>query len=393
MQYHLLWILIAVIIIIFIRGTFPIQEGARNKGGKKKSEPAPASAPAPAPAPAPATESKPKKKHNKKKPFNLVKTAQNAMLKPQLKSIEKSQNKIEKTQKLVDAKLNDLSKQQETIKQYYNDLSSNITKQKDDVSKYYTDLSSNMFNQYTMYKTSIETVAKQAVSDISGAGVAAQNYANGAAASANDAKTYANNALSSANKAEQVYKDVFGKSSASIIQNNNNSISGNVIVDLSGNTTTEPFTGFKEGLSSIYTTQVSGNKYIYDLETDVIAALNDFNTAYYAYMKCQSGTRTCSVTKTHVENKETELRKKIAELKAAYQTESNDISGSAFNTQHNSTIRSSDRVASMRADLDAKMANIMTPMHEITRDYDASVYTGIALSILAASLAYYLVVE
>lgn len=362
---HPLWILIAfIIIIIFIRGTFPIREGARSKNKdkdkSKKTEPASAS------ASASTSESKPNKKSAPESKPNKKTSVQNAML----KSIEKSQNKIEKTQKLVDAKLNDLSKQQE---KYYLDFA----KQKDDINKYYTDLSSNMYNQFIMYKTSIETVAKQAVSDISGSGVAAKKYADTAATSANEAANHSNTALKHANKAEQVYKDVFGKSSASIIQNN--------LSDL----TTESFTGFKEGYNSIYTTQVAGNKSIYDLEAEVIAALNDFNTAYYAYMKCQSGTQTCSVKKTDVENKETVLRNAIATLKSVYQNESNDISGTAFDTQYNNMIQSSDRIASMRAELDAKMANIMTPI----RDYDASVYAGITLSILAASLAYYLVFE
>ncbi len=384
-----IWLLIAIIIIIiFIRGT-SIKEGARgrNKGKDKKSSEANTPSQTNATSETnstPQNNATPQKKHkkrqNKKKPFNLVKTAQNALLKPKLKSIEHSQKFIKQKEK-------EIANAQKSLDAKIYDLSLNITQQKDEMNKYTSDLSLNMYNQFTLYKTSITNAANLGISDISGSVVAAQRFAASAASAANDASKYSNNASASANRAEQVYKDVFGKSSASIIQNNISDLSGNNTTDLSGKT--EAFTTFKEGLNSIYTTTVSTNKYIYDLETDVVSKLNDFNTTYYAYMKCKSGTNTCSYT--DVQSKATQLNAAIAALKSAYQRDSDDISGTAFETKHTNTLQLSDRVASMRADLDAKMANIMTPMHEITRDYDASVYTGITLSILAASLAYYLV--
>ena len=76
-----------------------------------------------------------------------------------------------------------------------------------------------------------------------------------------------------------------------------------------------------------------------------------------------------------------------------YKRTSADISGSVFNATHTEIMNKANTIMSTRAELDQKIANIMQPKQELTRNYDSTIYSKIVLSVLASSLAYYIIVE
>jgi hypothetical protein len=241
-------------------------------------------------------------------------------------------------------------------------------------------------------------------------------------------------------KAMEIEKNVFGKLSASVIQNNiidasgsNNTVfdaSNKPVFDISGSVPTtklepvpsiklepvpsiklepvpsvpnaplnvESFTGFNknsgllmEGLESIYT-KTTGNKTIFDLQNEVASAINDFYALYTAYIKC-AATNAANCSQPELTTKANSLETKIEALKSAYKNKQNtsDISDSAFIANHNALIEQASRVRDLRSSIDQKYA--LKTEKEIMRDYNASLYTGIGLTVAAASLTYYIIME
>ena len=98
-------------------------------------------------------------------------------------------------------------------------------------------------------------------------------------------------------------------------------------------------------------------------------------------------------TNTTVETAANTLNASIYELKSAYvkQNGNEDIAQTVFDASHNALMTQAENVLNLRSSIDQTFANLSKPKSEITRDYDASVYTGIGLSIAAVSLAYYII--
>ncbi len=316
-----------------------------------------------------------------------------------INSIENSQQKIRQSQQ-------DIKQSQQEIKQTQSSMDS-----------YYRDLSNNMLTQYTTYKNGFASEYDTKMNKINEGVNNAQTYSNSASVSAAEAANSAASAQASLQKAMEIEKNVFGKLSASIIQNNIIDASGsnktvidtsNVVIDasnvvfkpvldVSGLGKLESFTGFNknsgllmEGLESIYT-KTTDNKTIFDLQNEVASAINDFYASYTDYLKCatiDSG----SCNQTELTNKANALETKIEALKAAYSTIGpSDISGSAFIERHNALIEQASRVRDLRSSIDQKYA--LKTEKEIMRDYNASLYTGIGLTVAAASLTYYIIME
>lgn len=293
---------------------------------------------------------------------NITPTIIASLLKPQVDEIKQTQEAIAQTQA-------DLNKNASQIYNQQNKINTDMNK----MTSYYKDLSLNMFNQYTMYKTSLANESNLGLSSI-------KSSVQNAKTSAEEAKKNADNARNYADKTQSIHRDVFGKTTSAVIKN-----------DLAN-----AYEGFssKEGLGSIYDYSTNNNKNAFELQKTVVEKLNDFNTKYAAYMKCQA--TTCSVnniTETTVQAAATELQNAIAELKTKYGESSSDISGETYDANHQAIMDKVNNILSTRAELDQKITNIMQPKHELTRFYDSTIYTKIVLSVLASSLAYFIITE
>jgi ABC-type phosphate transport system auxiliary subunit len=308
---------------------------------------------------------------------NIVAT----LLKPQVDSITQSQTAISQSQSKIKQSQANIQKTQSSLQKNAKTLSNQQQKLKSDMNNmtnYYKDLSSNMFNQYTMYKTSLANESNLGMSSVKTAVQTAQT-------SASDANTSASKALDAATKTESIHRDVFGRTSAKVVQNN--------LAEFEGFSVREGATG------SIYDRTNAQNQDIFELEHNVINALNDFNTMYAAYMKCKAtGVTSCNhdntqVTESTLEAKATEIQTAIEALQAEYKKTTPDISGSTFDQNHQAIMTKANEIMSKRAELDAKIANIMQPNSELNRFYDSTIYSKIVLSVLASSLVYYVITE
>jgi hypothetical protein len=303
-----------------------------------------------------------------------------SLLKPQVDSITQSQTAISQSQSKIKQSQANIQKTQSSLQKNAKTLSNQQQKLKSDMNNmtnYYKDLSLNMFNQYTMYKTSLANESNLGLSSMKNAVQTAQT-------SATEANASASKALDAAAKTESIHRDVFGRTSAKVVQNN-----------------LAEFEGFSvlERDSSIYSQTNTNNPVIFELEHNVINALNDFNTMYAAYMKCKAtGVTSCKhdntqVTESTLEAKATEIQTAIEALQAEYKKTTPDISGSTFDQNHQAIMTKANEIMSKRAELDAKIANIMQPNSELNRFYDSTIYSKIVLSVLASSLVYYVIME
>lgn len=300
-----------------------------------------------------------------------------SLLKPQVDSITQAQTAIAQAQSNITQTQSDIQNTQTSLQKNAKSLSNHQQKLKSDMNNmtnYYKDLSLNMFNQYTMYKTSLANESNLGLSSVKTAVQTAQT-------SASDANASAVKSLDAAAKTESIHRDVFGQTSAKVVQN-----------DLAG------FEGFSSS-ESLYgqTNPSTNNPVIFELEHDVIDKLNDFNTMYAASMKCKADSKYCTGTEatdeTTLDNKATAIKTAIKALQDAYTTSSNDISGNTFDRNHQDIMTKATEIMSKRAELDAKVANIMKPNSELNRFYDSTIYSKIVLSVLASSLAYYVITE
>jgi hypothetical protein len=297
-----------------------------------------------------------------------------SLIKPQVDSITQAQTAIAQAQSNITQTQSDIQNTQSSLQKNAKTLSNQQQKLKSDMNNmtnYYKDLSLNMFNQYTMYKTSLANESNLGLSSVKTAVKNAQT-------SATDANASASKALDAAAKTESIHRDVFGKTSAKVVQN-----------DLAG------FEGFSS-TESIYNQSNTNNPVIYELEHDVIDKLNDFNTKYAEYMKCKADSKFCTgtqVTQDDLKAKANEIQTAIKALQDAYTTSSSDISSLTFDQNHQAIMTKANEIMSKRAELDAKVANIMQPNSELNRFYDSTIYSKIVLSVLASSLAYYVIME
>ena len=288
-----------------------------------------------------------------------------AILKPYIDNIKQSQDNVTQMQDELMQLQSNLNNKTATINNQQKQLNTDLN----NVTSYYKDLSSNMLGQYTMYKTALANESSLGLSSIKSAVQTAQTSADIAKDNATVAQTYAN-------KTQTIYNNVFGNTTANVVHN-----------DLA-------VEGFSvcEGLSSIYTTDGTTPGNIFKLEEELVSAINDFNTQYAQYMRCKATTCTQNtVSEDTIKNKATAIQAKVQELKNAYATSSNDITGATYENNHRDIMDKANQLLQTRAELDAKIANIMQPASELNRFYDSTIYSKIVLSVLASSIAYYII--
>jgi len=139
---------------------------------------------------------------------------------------------------------------------------------------------------------------------------------------------------------------------------------------------------------------------LFNLEKELIEAINEFNTIYYKYVQCLSGGSNCTVgtpkTKENVISASDKVNEKANKLKTEYESESNYTTDTIFKSTHESIMNKAKQIDELRRAIDTKMETILknkNPPNELTRQYDSTVYTGIVWSILATSVLFYIFTE
>ena len=186
---------------------------------------------------------------------------------------------------------------------------------------------------------------------------------------------------------QKMYDDVFKEVSSRVVTQSNVYRNG-----LSFN----PNSGFYEPFGTMYEafeTREGFSDDIFNKERTVIADLNAFNTAYYAWITCKSGKcptnenenslRTKLVTAARI------LESSINALKAAYPT-TEIVDGTS------NMIDRARAIDALRRDLDTKMNAIIKSKNRLDEpaiEYDSTVYAGILWSVLGTSVLYYVFTE
>jgi hypothetical protein len=253
------------------------------------------------------------------------------------------------------------------------DLDQKAKNNMDNLTNYYKDISLNLYNQQTMYKTGMSNEAKTALDAI-------KNLNADSSALSNQAVVAKDGAVESKNRVEKIYNDVFGKTTATVVQQ-----------DIQKESFTQrDFFSSKEGATFKRSAPI--NAKLFDLEGKLIHAINDFNTTYYGYIKCSSsGTIVCS--KTEVDNKAKAIHDAIVALQSKYTA---SITDAKFKENHQIIMDKSKSIDELRRGLDEKMVTILklkNPPNEMTLQYDSTVYTGIMWSVLATSIVFYIFTE
>jgi hypothetical protein len=230
------------------------------------------------------------------------------------------------------------------------------------------ELLSNLSQQYDMYKTGLSNEVNVATKGIKDLNENISNSSNAALESANEAKKYAE-------LSNRIYNDVFGAISARVIQQGN----------------AEPFTQMD---STGYTQN------LFDLEKELVDAINDFNTTYYNFIRCSSGGSNCSaaapIKEQDIIDKSNVVNDKAKALETAYTNANIQTSDATFETNHKEIMEKAKSVDELRRALDTRMDAVLknkNPPNELTKEYDSTVYTGIMWSVLATSVLFYIFTE
>jgi hypothetical protein len=194
--------------------------------------------------------------------------------------------------------------------------------------------------------------------------------------------------------------------------------------------------GFGDSVDSTETDSLYKTGNIFELEKDVITALNDFYAAYYAYQTCLHNgrkdldnkvpRRSCGTAPSTnptvarsgdlgaVYTAKEVLTRKIGELNAAinvmkdkpmsttkpdgsYSIAGKKVTETQFRERHADIKSLSERINATRSDLDMKMATLLDkskgPLPEAQNKHNFENYATIGWSVLATSILYYTFVE
>jgi hypothetical protein len=291
---------------------------------------------------------------------------------------------IKNTQAKILAELRQISSRQYRLKKNVDNVNVDMKKgtqeNKNKLKKAYDKLSSNLSQQYDMYKTGIANEGSAATSSIKNLNKSVTNASEEAVAARDKAKEYAD-------LSDKIYNDVFGGLTSRVIQQDNAEFVGKQ--------------GFTPMNGSGYTNRDVNNKNLFDLEKQLVDAINDFNTSYYNFIRCSSGgSVNCgnNATAADVEAKSRDVIFLVNRLQVAYNNAKTNIqtNDATFKTNHQEIMEKSKSIDELRRNLDAKMDAILksrNPPNELTQQYDSTVYTGIMWSVLATSVLFYIFTE
>jgi hypothetical protein len=291
---------------------------------------------------------------------------------------------IKNTQAKILAELRQVSSIQADLKKRVSnvnvDMKKGMQENKNRLKKSYDKLSSNLSQQYDMYKTGIANEGSAATNSIKNLNKSVTDASSEAVDARDKSKEYAD-------LSNKIYNDVFGGVASRVIQQDNAEFSGKQ--------------GFTPMNGSGYTNGGVNNKNLFDLEKQLVDAINDFNTSYYNFIRCSSGgSVNCgnNATAADVEAKSRDVIFLVNRLQVAYNTEKTNIqtNDGTFKTNHQEIMDKSKSIDEFRRNLDAKMDAILknrNPPNELTQQYDSTVYTGIMWSVLATSVLFYVFTE
>lgn len=186
---------------------------------------------------------------------------------------------------------------------------------------------------------------------------------------------------------QKMYDDVFKEVSSRVVTQSNFYRDG-----LKFN----PNTSFYEPFGTMYEpfeTREGFSDDIFNKERTVIADLNAFNTAYYAWITCKSG-------KCPTNENENSLRTKLVTAASILESSINALKDAYPTTEIvDGTSNMIDRaraIDALRRDLDTKMNAIIKSKNRLDEpaiEYDSTVYAGILWSVLGTSVLYYVFTE
>ena len=246
-----------------------------------------------------------------------------------------------------------------------------------------TDFSNNAFTRTTAFNDNASTK----IQDLTDLKSAAENAKSKALDAKNEALDAKNEALDAKSYTQKIYEDVFKEESDRVVTQSNVYRDG-----LKFN----PDKGFYEPFGTMYEafdTREGFSDDIFTTERQVIADLNAFNTAYYAWITCKSGKCPTNENENSLQTKlvtaANTLGTNIVALKDLYPT-----SEQTDGTQ--ATIDKAREIDALRRDLDTKMNAILMSKNRIDEqviEYDSTVYAGILWSVLGTSVLYYIFTE
>jgi len=261
------------------------------------------------------------------------------------------------------------------------DMQNTAEKHNDKLKKTYDELSTNLSQQYEMYKTGLLHENSETTNSIKNMNKNVLDASEKAVVARDKAQEYAD----STNK---IYNDVFGKLTTQVIQQDNANFSAKA---------TEAFTPMN---GTGYTTKTGpNNTNLFDLEKELVIAINDFNTSYYNFIRCSSGSSINCGNKPSIQEVEekSKLAIRVAErLKTAYEEANIQTNDGTFKKNHQEIMDKSKSIDELRGNLDIKMDAILksrNPPNELTQQYDSTVYTGVMWSVLATSVLFYIFTE
>lgn len=291
---------------------------------------------------------------------------------------------IKNTQAKILAELRQVTARQADLKKRVSNVNMDMKKgtqeNKNKLKKTHDKLASNLSQQYDMYKTGIANEGSVATNSIKNLNKNVTDASEQAVAARDKAKEYAD-------LSNKIYNDVFGGLTTRVIQQDNAEFVGKQ--------------GFTPMNGSGYTNRDVNNKNLFDLEKQLVDAINDFNTSYYNFIRCSSGgSVNCgnNATAADVEAKSRHVIFLVNRLQVAYNKAKTNIqtNDGTFKSNHQEIMDKSKSIDELRGNLDAKMDAILksrNPPNELTQQYDSTVYTGIMWSVLATSVLFYIFTE
>jgi hypothetical protein len=293
------------------------------------------------------------------------------------KSIAKPVAEIKNKQSRIDNKLNRVNLQQQKINKKIGSASTDLEKQSQEhnnkLTELYNKLLSDLSSQYNMYKTGLQNEISVATESVKTLNANVSDASEKVYSAKDEAKGYAD-------MTNKIYNDVFGKTTAMVVQQDNAEFSGKQ--------------GFTVMDDSAYT---ANNKNLFDLEKDVVIAINNFNTIYYEFIRCKTINCTGTVkTEGDVSTAADTLNAKIKLLQDAYNDANIQTNDATFQANHTEIMNKAKSIDELRRNLDSKMETLVknrNPPTETTQQYDATIYAGIAWSVLATSLLFYVFIE
>ena len=371
-MYNIIIIFIACILLFLFMNGRKIVEGAKNKGKSGSSK----AAARKSGSAAKKSSSAAKKSSSglnaaetianiKEQVYKILPSLLSSAINPINEDIKSTQSTIKNEIKNIEKSRNDFDKKSANSNTL---LDEKIKESIQKITDTQNTLLSNLSQQYNMYKTGLSSQVSDATKSIKDMNANISDASNKASVARDESKEFSD-------LSQRIYDNVFGASTARVVQQDNRKLK-----------------------SEAFTPMNTIDTNLFDLEKQLVDAINNFNTIYYNYIRCSSGGSTdCGNKKTEsdVAKAAETVGLKITDLQNAY-NRSPKNSETDFKNNHQEILNKAKSIDELRRSLDSKMNAILKNKiepNELTREYDSTVYTGIMWSVLATSVIFYVFTE